>query len=77
MILPTPKHPMTAMGDPGAELVYAIARVHWNVGEESGTVVTSAQFGGGEREGWSWLEIYIDQEVLAGDTSTPVRSPSQ
>jgi len=56
------------MSDPSLEMVYAIAQFRWNVDEESGTVVSPAEFGEPEREGSTWLEIYLDQEVAAGDT---------
>ena len=63
----TPR-PMTAMSDPSLEMVYAIAQIRWNVDEESGTVGSPAEFGGPEQEDWSWLEIYMDEGVAAGDT---------
>ena len=59
--------PMTTMSDPSLELVYAIAQIRWNVDEESGTVGSPAEFGGPERENWSWLKMYLDQEVFARD----------
>ena len=59
--------PMTTMTNPNLELVYAIAQIRWSVDEESGTVGSPAEFGGSERENWSWLEMYLDQEVFAGD----------
>jgi hypothetical protein len=58
--------PITTMGNPNLEMLYAIAQVHWRVNQEGGTQCSPAHFHD-DNTGSPWIVIYLDRNVGAGE----------